>query len=41
MLAGMMPSGTWLMKVVVVVILSVLAYYIATRTIWEAVILHH
>jgi hypothetical protein len=41
MLAGMMPYGARLMKVVVLVILSVLVYYIATRTIWEAVILHH
>jgi Tfp pilus assembly protein FimT len=36
----MIPSGVWLMKVLVlVVILSVLAYFVMP-TIWEAVILH-
>ena len=36
-----MPSGVWLMKVLLLlVILSVLAYFIMP-TIWEALILHH
>jgi hypothetical protein len=35
-----MPSGAWLMKILVLLaILSVLAYFVMP-TIWEAVILH-
>ena len=36
-----MPSGAWLVRVLGLVILSVLAYYFVTRTIWETIILHH
>ena len=40
MLTRVMPSGVWLMKILVlVVVLSVLAYFVMP-TIWEAVILH-
>jgi hypothetical protein len=37
----MPPAGTWLVNLLVLVILSVLAYYFVTRTLLEAVILHH
>jgi hypothetical protein len=36
-----MPFGVWIMKALVLVILSVWAYYIGIRTILEAVTLHH
>jgi hypothetical protein len=36
-----MPSGSWLVKVVALVILSILIYYFITRTVWESAILHH
>jgi hypothetical protein len=41
MQAGRMPPGVWVMKTLVIVILSVLAHYYVTRIILEAVILHH
>jgi hypothetical protein len=37
----MPPAGTWFVKVLVLVILSGLACYFITHTVWDAAILHH